>query len=43
MAYIDKVKSGDKIFYYLGKTIRMGTDKWKKIRIKLGTGRTDRY
>ncbi len=37
MAYIDKVKSGNKIFYYLGKTIRIGENKWKKIRIKLGT------
>ncbi|MFH1668366.1 MAG: hypothetical protein ABIA62_00395, partial [Candidatus Woesearchaeota archaeon] len=37
MAYIDKVKSGSKTFYYLGKTLRMGPDKWKKIRIRLGT------
>ncbi len=37
MAYIDKVKSGNKTFYYLGKTLRIGADKWKKIRIKLGT------
>ncbi|MFH1054454.1 MAG: Fic family protein [Candidatus Woesearchaeota archaeon] len=37
MAYIDKVKSGKKHFYYLGKTIRLGKNKWKKIRIKLGT------
>lgn len=36
MAYIDKIKSGKKMFYYLGKTIRLGPDKWKKIRIKLG-------
>ena len=36
MAYIDKIKSGKKTFYYLGKTIRIGEDKWKKIRIKLG-------
>ncbi len=36
MAYIDRVKSGNKTFYYLGKTIRIGADKWKKIRIKLG-------
>ena len=36
MAYIDKVKSGKKTFYYLGKTIRVGPNKWKKIRIKLG-------
>lgn len=37
MAYVDKIKSGDKTFYYLGKTIRLGPNKWKKIRIKLGT------
>ena len=35
MAYIDKIKSGKKTFYYLGKTIRVGENKWKKIRIKL--------
>tara|TARA_Y100000310_G_scaffold334016_1_gene412789 strand:- start:2286 stop:2702 length:417 start_codon:yes stop_codon:yes gene_type:complete len=37
MAYIDKQKSKDKTIYYLGKTIRLGPDNWKKIRIKLGT------
>ena len=37
MAYIDKLKSGNKTFYYLGKTIRLDSNKWKKIRIKLGT------
>jgi Fic family protein len=37
MAYIDKVKSGSKTFYYLGKTLRVGVNKWKKIRVKLGT------
>ena len=36
MAYIDKIKSGKKTFYYLGKTIRIGENNWKKIRIKLG-------
>lgn len=36
MAYVDKIKSGKKTFYYLGKTIRIGENKWKKIRIKLG-------
>ncbi|MBU0470958.1 MAG: Fic family protein [Nanoarchaeota archaeon] len=36
MAYIDKIKSGKKTFYYLGKTIRISKNKWKKIRIKLG-------
>lgn len=37
MAYIDKLKSGNKTFYYLGKTVRLGPDKWKKLRVKLGT------
>ena len=37
MSYIDRIKSGNKTFYYLGKTIRIGPNKWKKIRIKLGT------
>ena len=36
MAYVDKIKSGKKTFYYLGKTIRIGENKWKKIRVKLG-------
>lgn len=36
MAYVDKIKSGKKTFYYLGKTIRIDKNKWKKIRIKLG-------
>ena len=35
MAYIDKVRSGRKTFYYLGKTLRLGANKWKKIRIRL--------
>ena len=38
MAYVDKVKSGNRTFYYLGKTIRIGPSQWKKIRIKLGNG-----
>lgn len=36
MAYVDKIKSGKRLFYYLGKTIRIGENEWKKIRIKLG-------
>jgi len=36
MVYIDRIKSGKKTFYYLGKTIRIGENEWKKIRIKLG-------
>jgi Fic family protein len=42
MAYIDKVKSGNKIYYYLGKTIRISPDKWKKIRIKLGSDKPNK-
>ncbi len=37
MTYIDRIKSGIKTFYYLGKTIRVDSNKWKKIRIRLGT------
>lgn len=37
VAYIDKIRSGNKTFFYLGKTIRIGSNKWKKIRINLGT------
>jgi Fic family protein len=37
MAYVDRIKSGKKHIYYLGKTIRTGSSTWKKIRIKLGT------
>ena len=36
MAYVDKIKSGKKTIYYLGKTIRTGANSWKKIRVKLG-------
>ena len=36
VAYIDRIKSGRKTFYYLGKTVRIGPDTWRKIRIKLG-------
>ena len=37
VAYVDRIKSGKKTFYYLGKTIRVDNNKWKKIRINLGT------
>ena len=40
MAYIDRVKSPTKTFYYLGKTLRVGPNKWKKIRVKLGSKKT---
>lgn len=36
MPYIDRIKSGKKTFYYLGKTMRIDKNQWKKIRIKLG-------
>jgi hypothetical protein len=42
MAYIDKVKSGKKTYYYLGKTLRLGANKWKKLRIRLGTEKPSR-
>lgn len=42
MAYIDKIKSGKKNFYYLSKTIRLGPDKWKKIRINIGAEKPSR-
>ena len=37
MVYVDKLKSGKKYFYYLGKTIRLAPNKWKKLRIRIGT------
>lgn len=37
MVYVDVVRAGNKTFYYLGKTVRVGPNKWKKIRIKFGT------
>ena len=36
MAYLDRMKSGKKTFYYLTKTIRIAPNKWKKTRIPLG-------
>lgn len=36
VAYVDRVQSGNKTSYYLGKTIRLGPNKWKKLRVKLG-------
>jgi Fic family protein len=42
MAYVDKVKSGKKNYYYLGKTIRTGPNSWKKLRINLGTEKPSR-
>ena len=42
MAYVERITSGKKTFYYLGKTIRLGPHQWKKIRIKLGTKKPTR-
>lgn len=36
MAYIETIKRGDKDYYYLTKSIRLGLNKWKKIRVYLG-------
>lgn len=36
MAYIETIKRNNKEYYYLTKNIRLGLNKWKKIRIFLG-------
>ncbi|MEW5896355.1 MAG: Fic family protein [Nanoarchaeota archaeon] len=36
MAYIEIIKRGDKEYYYLTKNLRIGINKWKKIRIYIG-------
>lgn len=36
MTYIETTKQGNKEYYYLTKNIRIGTNKWKKIRVYLG-------
>lgn len=38
MVYIEKKKIKGKPYYYLSENIRIGMDKWKKIRIYLGSG-----
>ena len=36
MTYIETIKRGEKEYYYLTRNIRLGLNKWKKIRIFLG-------
>ena len=36
MTYIETIKRGNKEYYYLTKNIRIGANKWKKIRIYIG-------
>jgi len=36
MTYVEIIKRGDKEYYYLTKNIRMGANKWKKIRVYIG-------
>ena len=36
MAYLETIKRNKKEYYYLTKNVRLGLDKWKKIRIFLG-------
>jgi len=36
MAYIETIKRGDKEYYYLTKNLRVGINKWRKIRVYIG-------
>lgn len=36
MTYVETIKRGNKLYYYLTKNIRIAHNKWKKIRIYLG-------
>tara|TARA_Y100000310_G_scaffold78020_1_gene74611 strand:+ start:18697 stop:19638 length:942 start_codon:yes stop_codon:yes gene_type:complete len=36
MTYVETIKRGNKQYYYLTKNIRIGTNKWKKIRVYIG-------
>ncbi|MDP7323678.1 MAG: Fic family protein [Candidatus Woesearchaeota archaeon] len=36
MTYVETIKRGNKKYYYLTKNIRVGTNKWKKIRVYIG-------
>ena len=36
MSYIEILKRGQKTYYYLTKNVRVGKDKWKKVRVYLG-------
>lgn len=42
MTYVETIKRGNKEYYYLTKNIRIGNNKWKKIRIYLGNKRPTR-
>jgi Fic family protein len=39
MAYIETIRRNGKEYFYLTKNVRLGTDRWKKIRIFLGNRR----
>ncbi len=36
MSYIEKIKQGNKEYYYLTKNIRISLSKWKKVRVFIG-------
>jgi Fic family protein len=36
MTYVETIKRGNKEYYYLTKNIRVGTNKWKKVRVYVG-------
>ena len=36
MSYIEKIKRGNKNYYYLTKNIRINQSKWKKVRSYMG-------
>jgi len=36
MAYVETIKRGNKEYYYLTKNLRVGINKWKKIRVYIG-------
>ena len=42
MTYVETIKRGNKEYYYLTKNIRIGTNKWKKIRVYIGNKRPTR-
>jgi len=39
MTYIESAKKGEKEYFYLTKSIRIGENKWKKVRVYLGNKR----
>jgi len=36
MTYLETIKRGNKEYYYLTKNLRIGSDKWRKVRIYIG-------